>query len=117
MQLVHVEDAALALFRLLKLGLSGVYNVAPEEALSLDDLERLTGLRIMRASPGLVRALRGPGRLLGLDRLAGVDDSVWPLLTGRALLANRKLRRDAGFRFKYASSGALAAHLEALKRS
>lgn len=107
LQFLHREDAGMAVFRLLKTGQTGVFNVAPDDALSLMDLSRCLKRPVKRYAPGFAQAVSGPGRLLGLHHLTGIHAGLLPLLSSRTVIANKKLKRDVGFRFKYASDGAI----------
>jgi UDP-glucose 4-epimerase len=107
-QFLHEEDAGLLLFKVLKAKLGGIFNLAPDDELDLMDLGRCLKKPISRMSPRMLKAVAGPGRFLGLDRLSGVCEPLLPLLGSTVVMTNKKVCRDVGYRFKYASDGALA---------
>jgi UDP-glucose 4-epimerase len=106
-QFLHVEDAALALFRLMKARAVGRYNVAPDDAVSLVSVARTLKKTVARYRPSVAAAIAGAGRALGLRGPAGLGPSLLPLLKNPVVLSNRKIKRDLGYNFKYSSEGAI----------
>lgn len=114
LQFLHVEDAALAIFKLLKARRTGVYNVAPDDALNLISIARTTKKTIARYSPRFAAAIAGAGHALGLRGPAGLGPMALALLKRPLFLSNRKIKRDVGYIFKYACEGAIADHMRAI---
>lgn len=109
-QFLHVEDAALVVFKLLKARRTGIYNVAPDDAVTPVGIARALGKTVARWPPWLARAVAATAHALGLQGAAGLGPGLLPLLMHPVLLANRKLKRDLGYTFKYASVDAVKDH-------
>lgn len=110
LQFLHLDDAALAVFKLLKSRKTGIYNVAPDDSLNLFSVARALGKTVKRYSPRIARAYAGAGRVLGLAGPAGLGPGLLPLLMYSVVLSNRKIKRALGYAFKYACAGAIADH-------
>ena len=116
-QFVHASDVAEAMARMIKLGRSGIYNLACEGALSLPELGRLVGDRAARPFSKLRRfrarvgqAMRpGTGKSRRLQTLRSTGNAC--------ILDNTKSRRDLGLELQYTNTGAALDHLRAVPES
>src|SRR5204862_6983407 len=115
LQFLHVDDAALAVFKLLKARRTGIYNVAPDDTVNLISVGRALGKIVKRYSPRMARAFAGWGRAFKLSGPAGLGPDLLPLLMHSVVLSNKKIKRDLGYAFKYACAGAIADHAESAR--
>ncbi|MFC1705588.1 hypothetical protein ACFL59_02055 [Planctomycetota bacterium] len=110
LQFVHIDDAGLAAFRLLRARRNGAYNLAPDDTVSLAEVGRCLKRPLQQVSSLKARVLAGTAEILGMQTLGGINRALLPLLSRSVRLANRKLKRDLGYRFKYACNGAISDH-------
>ena len=115
LQFVHVEDAALALYKLLKGRYTGIYNIAPDDALTPVGIARVLKKPVVRYSPRVAYWLARLGVLAKGSRRRGLSASFLPLLRHSLLLSNQKIKRDVGFTFKFATAGSIADHVRSLE--
>jgi len=107
LQFVHLEDAALALFKLAKARRTGVFNIAPDDAIPPTGIARLLKRRLLRLPGWMARALRGFG--------AGPEPGIVDFLRHPLVLSNRKLKRETLYGFRYSSESALLDHVRAAR--
>lgn len=107
LQFVHLEDAALALFKLAKARRTGIFNIAPDDAIPPTGIARLLKRKLVRLPGWMARALRGLG--------AGPDPAFMDFLRHPLVLSNRKLKRETLYGFRYSSESALLDHVRAAR--
>jgi UDP-glucose 4-epimerase len=85
-----------------------VFNLAPDDALSSDDLAALYGKRVLVVPPLLLRAAFG---LIwhGTRGAFTTPPGAWRMLTYPIAVDGSRLTRVYGYRYKYSSAEALAA--------
>jgi UDP-glucose 4-epimerase len=110
-QFVHETDVVRAILFALETQLQGVYNVAGDGLLPWSEVAAICGKRTFPLPPYGMRLLSGP-----LARLGVIDlpSELLDLLRHGRGVDNRRLKQ-AGFEYRYTSSGAVADFIEALR--
>lgn len=88
------EDLARIVEQGLRDSRSGIYNLAGEGAVPIQDIAAILNKPLVRVPAGLVRAVLGLGHALGLSRYRA---SQVNFLRYRPVLDNRRLREDFGY--------------------
>jgi UDP-glucose 4-epimerase len=109
-QFVHEDDVVRSLLFVLANRLPGIYNVAGDGLLPWSEVAHLCGKRTFPLLPYGVPLAALPLRLLGVE----LPEEVIPLLRYGRGIDNRRLKR-AGFNYRYTSTGAVLAFVEALR--
>jgi UDP-glucose 4-epimerase len=107
-QFVHEDDVVRSLLFVLSHRLPGIYNVAGDGLLPWSEVAHLCGKRTFPLLPYGTALAALPLRLVGVE----LPDEVIPLLRYGRGMDNRRLKR-AGFEYRYTSSGAVQAFVEA----
>jgi UDP-glucose 4-epimerase len=109
-QFVHEDDVVRSMLFVVGNGLPGIFNVAGDGLLPWSEVARICGKRTV-AMPFVGAGLASAGlRPLGVD-LPG--ELIELLKYGRGI-DNSRLK-DAGFKYRFTSAGAVQAHIEALR--
>jgi UDP-glucose 4-epimerase len=106
-QVVHVEDVSHAIFKLLKGRRTGAYNIAPDDTTTFLQLGRTFRKPLVRVSRRMALVRSWLTSLLGG---AAIPPNLLPLLQYPILLANKKIKRETGYTFRYGCEAALAHH-------
>ncbi|MCA8922744.1 MAG: NAD-dependent epimerase/dehydratase family protein [Planctomycetes bacterium] len=102
LQLVHQDDAARALLRLLRSRCVGVFNLAADGVVTLPQLAKLCERRVVRVPRFLFRRFM---RSVGADGLGDYFREPW-------LIASVKIKTEALFMFRYDGAEAFLDSLE-----
>lgn len=114
LQFVHIEDAAAAIAELLFSGLSGVYNIASDDGVELEQIARALRRPLARPAPGLAGLLGRAATWLPPWGRRRSERALERHLEQALVLDNRKLKRDLGYVFRYTSEGAVLEHARRL---
>jgi len=112
-QFLHVDDATRALYRLVKRGETGIFNLAAEGRLTLSQVAQLSERRLLRLPLFALRLLMRLGWRLGLEWLAPAPPSYLDYWVHPGWLVGTKLQHETLFSGRYDSGEAYLAHLEA----
>jgi len=112
-QLLHEEDAASALFLLVKEANRGAYNLGPKETLTQDELVAIAGGRAVRLGPRTIRWLTAVGWHLRLKFLTEAPSSMLDYIEFSWVVDGTKIERETSFRYRYSSEEALLGFVEA----
>jgi UDP-glucose 4-epimerase len=109
-QFVHEDDVVRSMLFVVEEGLPGIFNVAGDGLLPWSEVARICGKRTL-AMPFVGVGLASAGlRPFGVD----LPPELIELLKYGRGIDNRRLK-DAGFRYRFTSAGAVQAHIEALR--
>ena len=109
-QFVHEEDVVRSMLFVVGEGVPGIFNVAGDGLLPWSEVAHICGKRTI-AMPFVGAGLAASGlRPFGVDLPA---ELIELLKYGRGI-DNRRLK-EAGFRYRFTSAGAVQAHIEALR--
>ena len=103
---VHDSDVVAVLVRAVASPVTGVFNVAGDGALTVDEIAALLGKSVLRVPPWLLTAALAVARPLGLSRY-GPEQVMF--LRWRPVLDNRRLKETFGFTPRYTSREAFLA--------
>lgn len=103
---VHDADLVAVLVRAVASPVAGVFNVAGNGALAIDEIAQLLGKRVLRMPPWLLGAMLAVAHPLGLTRY-GPEQVMF--LRWRPVLDNRRLREVFGYVPRYTSREAFLA--------
>ena len=103
---VHDSDVVAVLVRAVASPVTGVFNVAGDGALTVDEIAALLGKSVLRVPPWLLTAALAVARPLGLSRY-GPEQVMF--LRWRPVLDNRRLKETFGFTPRYTSRQAFLA--------
>ncbi len=110
-QLVHEDDVVAAFLFALERRLAGIYNVAGDGQIPWSEITAIVGKRGIAMPPFGIEMATEPLRRLGLVDLP--PELVDLLKYGRGL-DNRRFK-EAGFRYRHTSAGAVQAFAEAVR--
>ncbi len=111
-QLLHEEDAASALYALVKEANRGAYNLGPKETITQDELVGIAGGRVVRFGPRTIRWLTAVGWHLRLKFLTEVSSSMLDYVEFSWVVDGTKIERETSFRYQYSSEEALRGFVE-----
>jgi UDP-glucose 4-epimerase len=109
-QFVHEDDVVRSLLFVLGQRLPGIFNVAGDGLLPWSEVAHLCGKRTFPLPPFGAGIAALPLRVFGVE----LPEEVMPLLRYGRGIDNRRLKR-AGFEYRYTSTGAVQAFIEALR--
>ena len=109
-QLLHEDDATRALHRLIKLEKVGVFNLAPDGALSLPQMARIAEIKVLALPFVILQVLVWLGWKLGWSEL---PPAALEHLRHTCFVAGVKLKSEAMFMFRYDTPQAFLDFLEA----
>jgi UDP-glucose 4-epimerase len=112
-QLLHEEDAANALYALVKEADRGAYNLGPEESLTQEELVAIAGGRAVRLGPRTIRWLTSIGWALRLRFLTEAPSSMLDYVEFSWVVDGSKIERETSFRYNHSSEDALRDFVEA----
>ncbi|MBH30978.1 MAG: hypothetical protein CMG71_03185 [Candidatus Marinimicrobia bacterium] len=112
-QLLHEEDAASALYSLVKEAKRGAYNLGPKETITQDELVGIAGGRVLRFGPRTLRWLTAVGWNLRLKFLTEVPSSMLDYIEFTWVVDGTKIEQETSFRYRYSSEEALRGFIEA----
>ncbi|MEE2876437.1 MAG: NAD-dependent epimerase/dehydratase family protein [Candidatus Neomarinimicrobiota bacterium] len=112
-QLLHEEDAANALYVLVKEAQRGAYNLGPEETLTQDELVAITGGKAVRLGPRTIRWLTVLGWFLRLKFLTEAPSSMLDFVEFSWVVDGTRIERETSFRYLYSSEDSLRQFVEA----
>ena len=110
-QFVHEDDVIASLLFVLEEQVPGIFNVAGDGQIPWTEVAAIVGKRTMPMPPVGIGMATGPLRRMGLVDLA--PELIALLKYGRGV-DNRRLKQ-AGFRYRHTSAGAVDAFAEALR--
>jgi UDP-glucose 4-epimerase len=112
LQFVHEDDVADAMLLILEQSARGAFNIAPPDTLSMGEVLRLTGKRVVRV-PERVLAPAIDFMWRHHIPLFGAPSSFLDYLRYTWTLDGTRLREELGFEFRYSSRDALTVMLRA----
>lgn len=110
-QFVHELDCARAACAMLFNDLSGAYNLGADGTVTLAEVGRRLGRRLVRVPRAIMKAMAELGWRLRLRGLSESNGAVVDFLCYVPVLDNAKIKREAGFSFRYTSSEAINDYL------
>lgn len=110
LQFVHEDDVVRSIVFVLEQSLPGIYNVAGDGMVPWSEVAKICGKRTFPLPPFATATAAWPLRRLGVEL---PDELLGVLRYGRGI-DNRRLK-DAGFRYRYTTAGAVEAFIEALR--
>ncbi len=113
LQLVHEDDVARALVRIVTSKAEGAFNLAPDDALPLSEAARLAGARSVVLPFPLLYALCALGWRLNIRQIAEAPAPFLYYVGYPWLISNRRLKEELGFRFRHGSRETLESYLAA----
>jgi UDP-glucose 4-epimerase len=115
-QFVHEQDVARAVVTLLRAGGPGPYNVAGDGFLDIDAMARKLGRRVVRLPLVVMRGMIAGGWKLGLKALTEAPPGMLNFVVYPWLVDNSRLKREAGFEYRYTTEQAFDDFAASLKR-
>ncbi|MBI3723429.1 NAD-dependent epimerase/dehydratase family protein [bacterium] len=100
-QFIHEDDAARAIFRLLKSRKVGVFNLAGDGALTMGRVAELAHRTVIRLPAFLLRAIVWLGWKLGISSITEAPPGFLDYTLHPWLISNVKLKTELLFLFKY----------------
>ncbi len=107
-QFVHEEDVIRSLLFVVERRLPGIYNVAGDGLLPWSEVAKICGKRTAPMPPIGTKLATEPLRRIGVP----LPDELLSLMRYGRGMDNRRLK-EAGFRYRYTSAGAVEAFVEA----
>ncbi len=111
-QFVHEEDTGRAFAHALLQRAHGAFNVGAEGALTLDEIGRLAGAKVVKLWPWALKAATSLGWMLRMTSLTEAPAGVLSFLRFPWVVDPSKFVRETGFRYEHDSRGALMSFLE-----
>jgi len=102
MQIVHEDDVSNFLVCMVEQGAGGIYNVAPDDALDMDEIAELSNRRVVALPRILLEKSMRVLWKLGVKRVE-LPETFLDFATYPWLLSNAKAARELGFRPQYSS--------------
>jgi UDP-glucose 4-epimerase len=90
---------------------SGAYNLGADGTVTLAEVGRRLGRRLVRVPRAIMKAMAELGWRLRLRGLSESNGAVVDFLCYVPVLDNAKIKREAGFSFRYTSSEAINDYL------
>ncbi|MEW5947000.1 MAG: SDR family oxidoreductase [bacterium] len=113
MQFIHEDDAARAFHAVLKKGVSGAYNVAGDQPLTVDEINALAGRKPIRLPHWMVYPAVN---LLWLVRLSDAPAPMVHFIRYPWVVSTEKIKRELGFSFRKTTKEAFVEFVEARLR-
>jgi UDP-glucose 4-epimerase len=110
-QFVFVEDVARALHCLLDSDCVGIFNLAADSALTIEQVAQLAERRLIRVPDGLLKVFMAIGGLFGIKNPPWFEKDAFSHSKHSILVANVKFRHEVYFDFMFSSP---EAYLESL---
>lgn len=117
LQFIHEEDVVRALFRLLKMESTGVYNLGADGALLMSEVALMAGKPVRRIPYPLLRMMAGLFWRLGLKRFGEAPAGWLPFVSHPWVVSNFKIKSEAMFSFRYDSAETLRSFLQSRQDS
>jgi UDP-glucose 4-epimerase len=102
-QFVHQDDVGRALHSLIDSGCVGIFNLAADAALTLEQLAMLTERRALSVPAPLLRFMARVAKFLGLSQAPWVELDAFEHARFPVLVANVKFRQEVYFDFLFTS--------------
>lgn len=102
-QFVHEDDVARAMHCLIDSGAIGIFNLAADSALTIDQVAQLAEVRLIRSPLAVYNKITGLGRLLGLRNPPWFPHDAIAHARYSVLVANIKFRQEVYFDFLHDS--------------
>ncbi len=103
-QWLHEEDLGEAFLRAVRQGLPGVYNVAPDDSITMGESYEILGLKPMRLPAGLMKAM---ANILFRLRLLNISRGWVSLGEHPCVMSNLKFKQASGWQPRFSSGEAL----------
>lgn len=111
-QFIHVDDATRGIYRLVKHGQVGIFNLSAEGRLPLSQLAQLHERRLIRLPLPILRLIMAASWRLGLDWLAPAPPGLVDYWVHPGWVVGSKLANETLFASRFDSGEAYLAHLE-----
>lgn len=115
-QLVHEDDCAAALVRIVERRAPGVWNVAGDGLMTLSEAYRRVGARVATLPFGVIWRIVDLAWQRGWTQIAEAPPGFVYFVTHPWVISNRRIKDELGFRFRYTTQETLDAFLEAKRR-
>ena len=102
-QFVHVEDVARALHCIIESDSAGIYNLASDSALTVEQIAQLAERRLVRCPERLLKFFMGCGRLFRVKNQPWFERNAIEHSKHSILVANIKFRHEVYFDFLFTS--------------
>lgn len=106
MQFIHEDDLAEIMYLLLKQGKAGVYNLAADGTMGIEEMVRALGGWPLKMPMWLLRPLNNLMWNLKVSILTEFPNSSLNLIRYPWIASNAKVKRDLGYSFKYTTRAA-----------
>ncbi|MDF1663617.1 MAG: NAD-dependent epimerase/dehydratase family protein [Planctomycetota bacterium] len=102
-QFVHVEDVARALHCMIDSECVGIFNLASDSALTIEQIAQLAERRLVRCPEPVLKFFMGCGRLINMKRQPWFERDALEHSKHSILVANIKFRHEVYFDFLFTS--------------
>lgn len=102
-QFVHVEDVARALHCMIDSECVGIFNLASDSALTVEQVAQLAERRLIRCPEAILKFFMGCGRLVGMKDQPWFERDALEHSKHSILVANIKFRHEVYFDFLFTS--------------
>jgi UDP-glucose 4-epimerase len=116
-QFVHESDVARAVITLMRAGGPGPYNVAGDGYLDIDTMARKLGRRVVRLPLPVMRAIISLGWRLQLKSVTEAPPGMVDYVAYPWVVDNSRLKREAGFEYRYTTEQAFDTFAESVKKA